>query len=227
MSTLSIFDIASPVMVGPSSSHTAGACKIGQFARAFFNRTPKKVTFYLHGSFAEVYKGHATDRALLGGVLKFRTSDPRIRDSFKIAEEKGLEYQFIKTDLGPQAHPNTVQIVLEKDDHHMSVTGCSVGGGMVEITEINGFNVHLKGRAGQYLSLVVCHKKGAHVVEAMKKAIEKLDISVTKVVGDTLGNKTISVFSTEGRRIKVPEVIALEKIPNVHFVRSLSKLEKQ
>src|SRR3990167_5414835 len=100
MSNLSIFDIAGPVMVGPSSSHTAGACKIGQFARALFHGTPNKVTFYLHGSFSEVYKGHATDRALLGGVLKFRTSDPRIKESFKIAKQKKIKYEFIKKDLG-------------------------------------------------------------------------------------------------------------------------------
>lgn len=227
MSSLSIFDIAGPVMVGPSSSHTAGACKIGQFARAFFHRTPKKVTFFLHGSFAEVYKGHATDRALLGGVLKFRTSDPRIRDSFEIAEEKGIEYKFIKTDLGPKAHPNTVKIVLHKGKHKMSVTGSSVGGGMVEITEVDGFKLHLKGRAGKYLSLVVCHKRDPKVVKAIRDAIKELGIDIKKVESDNIKNKTLSVFSLAGRRIKVPEVIALEKLDGVEFVRSLSKLEKQ
>ena len=114
MSELSIFDIAGPVMVGPSSSHTAGACKIGQFARALYHKTPKKVTFYLHGSFAEVYKGHATDLALLGGVMKFRTSDPRMKDSFQIAKEKNIEFEFKKKNLGNDFHPNTVKIVLEK-----------------------------------------------------------------------------------------------------------------
>ena len=91
MANYTTFDIAGPIMVGPSSSHTAGAVKIGQMARALFDKTPTKVTFYLHGSFATVYKGHATDKALLAGVMKFRTADPRIKDAFKIAKEKGVK----------------------------------------------------------------------------------------------------------------------------------------
>ncbi|MBT7736327.1 L-serine ammonia-lyase, iron-sulfur-dependent, subunit beta, partial [Candidatus Peregrinibacteria bacterium] len=113
MTQLSVFDVAGPVMVGPSSSHTAGACKIGQFARALFHTTPTKATFYLHGSFAEVYKGHATDKALISGVMKLRTSDPRIKEAFKIAKAKHIECVFKKKDLGEKFHPNTVQIVLE------------------------------------------------------------------------------------------------------------------
>ncbi|MEK7547642.1 MAG: L-serine ammonia-lyase, iron-sulfur-dependent subunit beta, partial [Patescibacteria group bacterium] len=128
MTHLSIFDIAGPIMVGPSSSHTAGACKIGQFARALFHSTPKKVTFYLHGSFGEVYKGHATDKALLAGVMKFMTSDPRIKDSFEIAKEKEIKYEFITRDLGHAYHPNTVKIVLERGKYRMSVIGSSIGG---------------------------------------------------------------------------------------------------
>ena len=90
----SLFDVAGPIMVGPSSSHTAGACKIGQIARALFRGTPKDVKFYLYGSFATVYQGHATDKALLAGVIKLWTSDPKIKDAFKIADKKKLKYKF-------------------------------------------------------------------------------------------------------------------------------------
>ena len=229
MSNLSIFDIAGPAMVGPSSSHTAGACKIGQFARALFHATPKKVTFYLHGSFGEVYKGHATDRALLAGVMKFRTSDPRIRDSFQIADDKKIDYEFIKKDLGDKTHPNTVQIILENRNRTMSMTGCSIGGGMVEITEIDGFPAHLKGRAGKYLSLIACHKKDSKLMLWIQDQINKLEgLSVGAIEKCDIKDKTLSVISLEGRRIKLAEVMELERShPDIEYVRSLSKLETQ
>ncbi len=226
MANLSIFDIAGPVMVGPSSSHTAGACKIGQFARALFHATPKKVTFYLHGSFGEVYKGHATDRALLGGVMKFQTSDPRIRDSFEIAKEKKLKYEFIVKELGEKYHPNTVEIVLEDDTHKMSVIGCSIGGGMIEIVKIDNFDVLIHGRAGKYLSLVVCHDEDQKIVDELKEKIAALgEMKVVEQESTHYDKKTLSILSLEGRRIKKNEVIMLEKTTKgVDFIRSLSKL---
>jgi len=227
MSHLSIFDIAGPIMVGPSSSHTAGACKIGQFARALYHKTPKKVTFYLHGSFGEVYKGHATDKALLGGIMKFRTSDSEIKDSFEIAKEKGIKYEFIKKNLGKKWHPNTVKIVLENGKYKMSIIGSSIGGGMIEILKIDNFKVHIKGRAGKHLSLVVYHDKNASVMRAVTKYIKSLGIKVDEVVGQSLKNKTLSVVSMEGKRILLSEVLELEKIKGVDYARALSKLQKQ
>ncbi|PIR55558.1 L-serine ammonia-lyase, iron-sulfur-dependent, subunit beta [Candidatus Peregrinibacteria bacterium CG10_big_fil_rev_8_21_14_0_10_36_19] len=225
---LSIFDIAGPVMVGPSSSHTAGACKIGQFARALFHATPTEVVFYLHGSFGEVYKGHATDRALLGGVMKFQTSDPRIRDAFEIAKEKNLKYEFIVKDLGENAHPNTVKIVLKNENSKMSVTGSSIGGGMIEITKVDNFDVLLHGRAGKYLSLVAQLDHNDECLLNFQKHINKLeDISVAAIDKSDFKKKTLAVISLEGRRIKLSEVIELEKLEGVDFVRSLSKLETQ
>ncbi|MEK7126636.1 MAG: L-serine ammonia-lyase, iron-sulfur-dependent subunit beta [Patescibacteria group bacterium] len=228
MTHLSIFDIAGPIMVGPSSSHTAGACKIGQFARALFHSTPKKVTFYLHGSFGEVYKGHATDKALLAGVMKFMTSDPRIKDSFEIAKEKEIKYEFITRDLGHAYHPNTVKIVLERGKYRMSVIGSSIGGGMIEILKIDNFKVYLKGRAGKYLSLVVCHDKNHKCLKELTRKIEKLGVHIAEMQHSSYRNKTLTVLSTEGKRITVPQVIELEKTTRgIDFIRSLSKLQKQ
>jgi len=227
MPELSIFDIAGPVMVGPSSSHTAGACKIGQFARALFHKTPKKVTFYLHGSFGEVYKGHATDLALLSGVMKFQTSDPRMKDSFEIAKEKKIDFEFKKKDLGKKYHPNSVKIVLENKKHKMSVIGSSIGGGMIEILKIDNFDVHLKGTAGKYLSLVVCHDQDSEVLKEITKKLNKLDIKVVDKKQTNYGKQTLSVLSLEGRRIRLPELIEMEKTTDgIEFIRSLSKLQK-
>ena len=227
MPELSIFDIAGPVMVGPSSSHTAGACKIGQFARALYNKTPKKVTFYLHGSFGEVYKGHATDLALLGGVMKFRTSDPRIKDSFEIAKDKNIDFEFKKKNLGKNFHPNSVKIVLENRKYKMSVIGSSIGGGMIEIVKIDNFKIKLKGTAGKYLSLVVCHDKDKNVLQEIKKKLTLIDIKVAEEKQTNYGKLTLSVLSLDGRRIRLPEVVEMEKkTKGVKFIRSLSKLQK-
>ena len=229
MSNLSIFDVAGPIMVGPSSSHTAGACKIGQFARALFHHTPTKVIFYLHGSFGEVYKGHATDRALLGGVMKFRTSDPRIKNSFELAKEKGIKFEFIPKDLGHHCHPNTVEVLLSNNKDKMSVRGRSVGGGMFEISRINDIDVHLKGSAGKRLSLVVCHEHKKKVIDDVIKKIEALKgVMVAEEVHTKFKDTTITIMGLEGRRITLPEVLQLEKdCPDVHFIRSLSKLQNQ
>lgn len=214
-------------MVGPSSSHTAGACKIGQFARALFHDTPKKVTFYLHGSFGEVYKGHATDMALLAGVMKFQTSDPRIKEAFEIAKEKHLQYKFIPKDLGAKYHPNTVQVVLEDNKKSMSVIGSSIGGGMIEIVKIDDFEVYLKGTAGKYLSLVVCHDKNPKILKELEKKINKLGIKIADVEESSFKDERLSVLSLEGRRITLPEVLELEKsTQGVDFIRSLSSLQK-
>lgn len=229
MEEISIFDIAGPTMVGPSSSHTAGACKIGQFARALFHRTPTKVTFYLHGSFGEVYKGHATDKALVAGVLKMKTSDPRIKVSLEIAQEKKIKYSFIPKDLGPQYHPNTVEIILENGKNKMSVIGSSVGGGMIEIVKVDNFEVHIKGRAGKYLSLVICHDNTRKAVMGIQNKINKLHgIQIAAIQHKIYKDKALTILSLEGRAIKLNEVMELEKTsPEIEFIRSLSKLETQ
>lgn len=226
MSNLSIFDIAGPIMVGPSSSHTAGACKIGQFARALFHDTPKKVTFYLHGSFGEVYKGHATDMALLAGVMKLKTSDPQIKNAFEIAKERHIQYKFIPKDLGPKFHPNTVEIVLEDGRNKMSVTGSSIGGGMIEIVKIDEFDVYLQGSAGRYLSLVICHEKNPKILAELVKKINKLGIKIAETAQSHFKDERLTVLSLEGRRITLPEVMELEMTTEgVDFIRSLSRLQ--
>jgi len=211
MSETSIFDIAGPIMVGPSSSHTAGACKIGQFARALFHGTPNKVVFYLHGSFAEVTKGHATDKALLGGVLKFRTSDPRMKDSFKIAEKKRVKFTFKTKDLGSKYHPNSVLIEMSNSRRKMSMIGSSVGGGVIEILKIDNFNVHLKGRAGKYLSLIAVHKKNSDILKQIPRDLKKLGINVPGIDSTNYKKKTLSIIHTEGKRLTIPEIMELEK----------------
>lgn len=168
MSGLSLFDIAGPIMIGPSSSHTAGAAKIGLLARSIFSKSPQRVTFYLHGSFASVYSGHATDKALLGGVMGMTTSDDRIKNSFEIAKEKGVVFHFKETDLGPDQHENTVKILLEADDAKMEITGCSLGGGVVAIRKVDQFDVDWACMNFRYYSLLLWYAKSCGFLERLK-----------------------------------------------------------
>ena len=124
-----LFDILGPRMVGPSSSHTAGACRLGYVVQAIVGGAPDEAVIGLHGSFAMTGEGHGTRPAILGGLLGFRPDDPRIRDSQRLASEAGLEARFELVDLGEQAHPNTAQFAVRRGDDRMQVTGCSIGGG--------------------------------------------------------------------------------------------------
>ena len=135
MNFISAFEVIGPNMVGPSSSHTAGAVSIGKMARKLFKEKVTEVTFTLYGSFARTYKGHGTDRALLGGVLGFATDDLRIRDAFAWAEKMGVKYQYIADKEFVPDHPNTVDIRMTGENGtKMQVQGQSIGGGKIKIT---------------------------------------------------------------------------------------------
>ncbi|MGH7444240.1 MAG: serine dehydratase beta chain, partial [Longimicrobiales bacterium] len=136
MLIVSLFDILGPVMVGPSSSHTAGACRLGLMARAILGGTPTRAHIRLHGSFAATGDGHGTKRAIVGGLIGLPPDDLRLREAFAEAEDAGLEWSFENVDLGEEAHPNTVVIDLERDGESVEVRGASIGGGRIEVTEL-------------------------------------------------------------------------------------------
>lgn len=147
MKEYSSFEILGPIMVGPSSSHTAGACKIARLAAKICPDDYESVEFYLHGSFAFTYKGHGTDKALLGGIMGFKTYDSSIRNAYEIANERGIKYSFIPTNLGENYHPNTVKIKFNyKDRDSEYVIGSSIGGGNMKIVDINGIQVDYDGK---------------------------------------------------------------------------------
>ena len=221
----SAFDIIGPIMVGPSSSHTAGAVKIGQFARALFNKTPEKVTFVLHGSFGQVYKGHATDRALLGGIMKFHSKDLRIRQAFKIAKEKNIEYEFKIQDLGLGHHPNTVKIMLQADRRKMTVVGSSIGGGTIVITRIDDFEVNFESIAGKYSTIVVSHRDKIGAISSITNFITAHHINIAGIQSSRLskGGKALAIINMDGE-LTLSKVLEMEKLPNIEFVRSLHKI---
>lgn len=142
---VSLLDIIGPVMVGPSSSHTAGACRLGLLARCLVGGTPQKALIELHGSFARTGEGHGTDKAIVGGLMGFRPDDERLRTALEIMEAEGLDYWFDKTTIAEDAHPNTVRITVERGERKAVMVGSSLGAGRVLVTEIDGYPVEVTG----------------------------------------------------------------------------------
>ena len=142
---VSLLDIIGPVMVGPSSSHTAGACRLGLLARGLVGGTPQTARIQLHGSFARTGEGHGTDKAIVGGLMGFRPDDERLRTALEIMEREQLDYRFEKTTLDDDAHPNTARITLTRGDRSAQMVGASLGAGRVLVSEIDGYPVEVTG----------------------------------------------------------------------------------
>ncbi|WP_258097594.1 L-serine ammonia-lyase, iron-sulfur-dependent subunit beta [Marinoscillum pacificum] len=139
----SVFDMIGPVMIGPSSSHTAGVVRIGRVARKILKSTPKKAIITFYNSFARTYEGHGSNRAILGGLLDFHTDDERIKDALILAEQAGLEYHFKSVGNASTLHPNTVKIEMTADDGtEATVVGESRGGGVIRMRSVNGFDTN-------------------------------------------------------------------------------------
>ena len=143
---MNVFDIIGPVMIGPSSSHTAGAVRLGYIAHKVLGERAVKAEIELCGSFAQTYRGHGTDKALVAGILGMKSDDERIRNSLEIAREEGLEFTFRTVSI-PGAHPNTARIILTGEQGtYAELCGATIGGGNILVTEINGLEVSVTGQ---------------------------------------------------------------------------------
>lgn len=171
----SVFELIGPVMIGPSSSHTAGAVRIGQIARRLFGAEPDALDICFFGSFAQTYKGHATDVALAGGLMGFATDDARLPRALEIAAEQGIRLRFSCSEE-PVAHPNTVRIGLRGQGREMQVTGVSIGGGAVRITELDGFALQLSGESA---TLLILHKDAYGAVAAATRLLAESRINIS------------------------------------------------
>ena len=173
----SIFDVMGPVMVGPSSSHTAGAVKLGRIARFIFSDNIKKADIYFHGSFASTYKGHGTDRAVIGGILGFKPDDERIKNSLEIAEKKRIEVNFSEIQLR-DVHPNTVKIVLANDDESVTMVGSSIGGSDIKVIEIDNYEVNISGKLP---TLWIIHKDRPGVVGVITSILGSYNLNIANM----------------------------------------------
>lgn len=141
---VSILDVMGPVMVGPSSSHTAGTARLGRVARELLGEDPTSVHFHMHPPLASTYRGHGSDFALVGGSIGLNVDDPRIPEAIRIAEQMGVAIEFSEEDLG-EVHPNSVRIEIRTGEREAEVIGSSIGGGVIEVFKINGFQTRFKG----------------------------------------------------------------------------------
>jgi len=141
---VSILDVMGPVMVGPSSSHTAGTARLGRVAREILDEEPVEVRFFLHPPLAATYRGHGSDFALVGGSIGLNVDDPRIPEAIRIAEQMGVTVEFTEEDLG-EVHPNTVRVEIHGVNGDAEIVGSSIGGGVIEVFKINGFQARFKG----------------------------------------------------------------------------------
>ena len=192
----SLFDVVGPVMIGPSSSHTAGAVRLGALARAVFGGQPSRVVIGLHGSFASTGRGHGTDLALVAGLLGMTPDDPRIRDAMRLAEENALDITFDDVDLG-EVHPNTASFQMrDKSGRTMRVVGSSLGGGDVVVSSIDDFEVEI---TGELPTLLVEHQDRPGEIAAVSRILAEgaCNIAAMRVSREARGARALMVIETD------------------------------
>lgn len=200
MKTLGLRDIIGPIMVGPSSSHTAGALRIALMARNLCGSAPQKAEFRLLGSFAHTYQGHGTDKALVAGMLGFAADDLRVRDSFRWAAAKGLVFSFTPDPQAEDfAHPNTIDVtVTDEAGCTVCVRGESIGGGAAVITRLDGIDVHI---TGEHTSVVVRQRDEAGVLAHIARCLsdEGVNIATTRMFRERRGQVAYTVLECDQR----------------------------
>ncbi len=219
MKFTSVFDIIGPVMIGPSSSHTAGAARIGKAARNFLGKEPTWAKIHLYESFAKTYKGHGTDFALAGGLLGYETDDIRMSKALETAREKGMKIEFFEEEAATE-HPNTARLIIGDETDQIEVVGISIGGGMVEITELNGFKLSLS--SGNSAILVV-HNDKYGAIAAVSDILAKNEINIAhmSVNRKDAGLDALMIIETDEN---VTEEV-LEAVKKLDHIVSVSKID--
>jgi len=210
-----VFSIIGPSMVGPSSSHTAGAVRLGRTARQVLGGVPEKAEITLYGSFADTYRGHGTDLALIGGLLNFGTDDMRIKAAYACAEAAGMEVIF-KTAQKPGVHPNTASMKLSLEGREAIVTGCSIGGGNIEIIGVNGFDVKF---TAIYPTLLIFHDDRAGIIADMTEILKlaNLNIGYMEVDRKSRSGDAVTVIESD-ETLPQPYVQRIAALSNVHSI---------
>ncbi|MBU3177277.1 L-serine ammonia-lyase, iron-sulfur-dependent subunit beta [Clostridium estertheticum] len=222
MKNYSAFDILGPIMIGPSSSHTAGAARLAKVASIIAGKDIMSVQFVLHGSFAKTYKGHGTDKALIAGILGMDPWDDRLKDSMNIAKEEGLNVEFDFADLG-DVHPNTVKFVItKKSGRVIEIIGSSVGGGNILIFSVDGEPVEF---TGNYPTIIVRHKDIPGMISKVSTILyeENVNIAFMNVYRNSRGLNATMVFETDtivGKDV----LIRIKSMGNIYNIREIAPL---
>ncbi len=220
---VSLLDIIGPVMVGPSSSHTAGACRLGLLARCLVGGTPETARIELHGSFARTGEGHGTDKAIVAGLMGFAPDDERIRTALEIAEREGLDYKFEKTTLGEEAdvHPNTARITIHRGERSATMVGSSLGAGRVLVTEIDGYPVEVTGNYNTVV-LVAEDVKGSVARIAALLAEDSINIATLRLTRKARGGDAFMVIEVD----EMPSTVLRDRIRELPWVKWAFRLDK-
>lgn len=207
---MDLFDVIGPVMIGPSSSHTAGAARIGRVARKLLQEPVLRAEVGFFGSFAKTWRGHGTDRAIVGGLLNMEVDDVRIRDSLQIAKEKGVSVSFSEVTLR-DAHPNTVTITATGERGTVELEAASIGGGLIRIEGINGLSVSFSGNEN---TLIVFHRDVRGTISETTGIVSRAGVNIA----------TMHVFrkSISGDAIMVLE---LDALPGPEVIVQLNNIE--
>jgi len=215
----SVFDIIGPVMIGPSSSHTAGAARIGKVVRHIFGEQPDSVDILLYESFAKTYQGHGTDIALVGGLLGMEPDDERLADSLRLAYEAGMEVLFVPKKEKAE-HPNQVTIILKKGKRTMSITGISIGGGSIQISEVDGFKINLSMGTP---TIIIVQKDIPGMIAKTSHILQELNINIgtMSVTRSSKGEKAIMIIEIDEHDIgtALDEIKAIPDIYAVSFFK--------
>ena len=223
MKSVGVFAILGPIIIGPSSSHTAGAARLGKVARTIAGDDVIEVTFLLHGSFGKTYKGHGTDRALVAGIMGMDPSDERLRDSLEIAKEKGIKITFKDVDLGDY-HPNTVKFLMKlKNGNECEITGSSIGGGNIEIVNINGNEVKF---TGAYSTIITSHRDIPGTVAKVTNILydSEVNIAFLTLGRSQKGKNATMTFELDGK-VSDNLIEEIKKVEGIEKVILINKIE--
>ncbi|SMC82461.1 L-serine ammonia-lyase, iron-sulfur-dependent subunit beta [Sporomusa malonica] len=220
---MNIFDIIGPVMVGPSSSHTAGAVRLGNAARAILGQPVAEAMIALHGSFAQTGRGHGTDLALIAGLMGWPTDDLRIPKAFDYAREAGLQYSFRNINVGDAAHPNFVKFWLRGQDRAESqVAGASVGGGRVVISEVDGFPLEF---TGDFPTILTLHEDRPGAVSEVTGILSKRGVNIAqmRVFRRNKGGLASMVLETD-QPVDDADIAAVAELAMIRAVRCINAI---
>jgi L-serine dehydratase len=216
----SLFDVIGHIMVGPSSSHTAGACRIAYITRQLFGKPIKNANIYLHGSFAETYQGHGTDRAIVAGLLGMAPDDENLRQSFSIAKEKNLTFTISKKNLGKGYHPNSVQLEVADDTDKLNVVGSSIGGGNIIIKEVEGMEA---GFNGDNPTLVFENRDVKGVIAKVTEVISEFNLNIDNMELSQNRQKKIALGWIEVEHNIANDLVEkIKQIKDIIWVRALN-----
>lgn len=214
-----VFDIIGPIMIGPSSSHTAGAARIGKVARNIFGRKPDQAVITFYGSFAQTYKGHGTEVATIGGILDLDTHDEGIIRSKELAQEQGIDI-LVQTSEEETDHPNTAKIKLIDQQGEIEIVGISIGGGNIEIISMNGFNLRL---SGHHPALLVLHEDRFGMIAAVSNVLSKYQVNIGHMEVARKAKGSEALMAIESDQL-IPDEL-LEEIRQIPFIITVTRLQ--